>query len=119
MSCNLKLSTVRIKSMDEFKEYLNTGYHVSPDGRVIGPRKKILSPSLNNKGYLGIGISIKGKVTRKMIHRIVAETFLPNPNNYPVVNHIDGNILNNDIDNLEWCTQSHNLKHGFKRRLSF
>lgn len=48
------------------------------------------------------------------IHRLVAKTFIPNPNNLPIINHKDNNPLNNCIDNLEWCTQSHNVKYAYK-----
>lgn len=54
----------------------------------------------------------KDKKTYK-IHRLVAEAFIPNPNNYNVINHIDGNPLNNKVDNLEWCTQKQNLMKAF------
>ena len=54
----------------------------------------------------------KGKI--KSVHRLVAETFLENKNNYPVVNHIDGNKQNNNVNNLEWCTISHNVRESFR-----
>lgn len=51
-----------------------------------------------------------------LMHRLIAETFLPNPNNYPIVNHIDENKLNNCASNLEWCTHQHNVLHGTARQ---
>ena len=68
----------------------------------------------NGKGYLRIKLSNKGISKRVMLHRIIAEAFIKNPNNYPYVNHIDGNKKNNNIKNLEWCTQSHNCLHSVK-----
>ena len=54
------------------------------------------------------------KAKIKLIHRLIAETFLKNDNNNPVVNHIDGNKKNNCVENLEWCTQSHNVKESYR-----
>lgn len=53
-----------------------------------------------------------------LVHRLIAITFLPNPNNYPEINHIDGNPKNNRVDNLEWCTASYNMKHAYKNGLN-
>ena len=68
--------------------------------------------TLNNRGYYTY--NVRGK--SELVHRLVAEYFVPNPNNYPVVNHKDCNQLNNGVDNLEWCTQRHNVKHCVKNR---
>lgn len=51
------------------------------------------------------------------IHRLIAETFIPNPNGYPQVNHIDGNKLNNQMTNLEWCSNSYNTQQGYDKKL--
>lgn len=83
--------------------------------RVTG---RILKQKKNHKGYLVCGISIKGKYKDISIHRAVAETFIPNPNNYAQVNHIDGDKTNNCVDNLEWCTASQNMQHAVKTGLS-
>lgn len=69
------------------------------------------------KGYKSITLHKKGKRNYFFIHRLVAEHFIPNPNNYPQVNHIDGNKTNNHVDNLEWCNNSQNMKHAYDNGL--
>ena len=86
---------------------LGDGYFVSSYGRVRGPRK-ILKPMKTTHGYPAV--NIKGK--RKFIHRLVAEAFISNPNNLPIVNHIDGDRHNAVVTNLEWVTQRENVLHG-------
>lgn len=56
----------------------------------------------------------KGVIKRHLIHRLVAENFIDNPNNYKIINHIDNNPSNNRVENLEWCTQSHNIKYAYE-----
>ena len=82
----------RIKSLD----YLHTG------------KEKILCPKKHNKGYLQIQFVRNGTNKTYTIHRLVAETFIENPYNYPCVNHIDENKQNNKAENLEWCTARQN-----------
>ena len=74
-------------------------------------------PLDNGKGYLRVKLSKNNKPKRVMLHRIIAEAFIENPNNYKTVNHKDGNKLNNSIENLEWCTQSENCIHAIKNGL--
>lgn len=81
------------------------------------PNKK-LKPTITKKGYLRVDLKGKGY----SVHRLVAMAFIPNPLNKPQVNHIDGNKNNNNVKNLEWCTNSENQKHavanGLHRSLS-
>lgn len=73
--------------------------------------------NINHDGYLRIKFSIDGKVFNKFSHVLVAEHFIPNPNNFPQINHIDGNKLNNNVNNLEWCTASQNMQHAYDNEL--
>ena len=90
-------------------------YSISDNGEIFGhKRKKLVKQRINKFGYNTIKLCKNSKLYYFMIHRLVAETFIPNPNNLPQVNHIDGNKQNNCVDNLEWCTQSYNMKHAYK-----
>jgi hypothetical protein len=95
------------------------GYIVSNTGklaRINKTDKKTKPLSLTNydkDGYIKTSMNQNGKRHYLRLHRIVAENFLENPDSLPVVNHKDGNKLNNHVDNLEWCTVSYNTKHAF------
>jgi len=75
---------------------------------------KILKPLKTNTNYFRVDLKQNQKHNYLSIHKLVAETFIPNPNNYPVINHKDNNPLNNCLDNLEWCTQSYNVQYAYK-----
>lgn len=92
-------------------DVLNNDYQISSKGRVINVKtNRILKQSADKDGYCIVHIRNK---TFK-VHRLVCQYFLNNDENYPQVNHKDGNKQNNDLSNLEWCTQSHNMKHRFE-----
>lgn len=78
-------------------------------------KEKIMSKQISR--YETVMLSEKGKYKPVLVHRLIAIAFIPNPENKPQVNHIDGNKLNNHIDNLEWCTNSENQKHAYKSGL--
>lgn len=75
-------------------------------------KSRILSPSTYPKGYKKVTLRKNNKSKYFFVHRLVAEVFIPNPNNYPHVNHKDENPSNNDFRNLEWCTNDYNMSYG-------
>lgn len=91
-------------------------YFITTDGEVISNGKK-LKPRINKNGYEYVNLYNKDGRKTKKIHRLVAETFIPNPKNAPQVNHIDCNKLNNHVENLEWCTQQENTLHAVRNNL--
>jgi hypothetical protein len=90
-------------------------YEVSNFGRVRtnGKRPGLLTLTKQKSGYRYAMIEIDGKSCNRRVHRMVAQHFLPNPDNMKEVNHKDGNKDNNHVSNLEWCTRSNNVKHSF------
>lgn len=103
-------------------------YQVSTFGRIKRIRfinnvtnklqNKLLSMNkYDNLGYRTICLCKNGETKYKRVHRIVAETFIPNSQNLPCINHKDGNKKNNNVENLEWCTYSYNTKHAMKNGL--
>jgi len=95
----------------------NNVYSITEDGRVLKNLTKEMSLTLDTRGYPKVGIIYVDKRRTKKVHRLVAELLIPNPNNLPQVNHIDGDKTNNHISNLEWCTVSHNVKHAYDNGL--
>lgn len=80
--------------------------------------EKIKNTRSCRKDYQIINLSKNGTFKTYRLHRLVAETFIPNHNNYPQVNHIDGNKQNNCVSNLEWCNNSYNQKHAYFNKLN-
>ncbi len=93
-------------------------YEISNTGKVKSLRyNKILSGGYSGFGYLLVHLVKDSKKKQKYIHKLVAEAFIPNEDNKPQVNHIDGNKTNNNVDNLEWVSFSENNKHAYKTGL--
>ena len=94
-------------------------YIVSSDGRVYSTKNrgaakyhKEIKQRLNEDGYPQITVGKTGRRRTYAVHRMVAEAFIPNPNNLPEVNHKDCNRTNNHVENLEWCTHEYNIQYS-------
>lgn len=103
-------------------------YQVSNLGRIKSlsrkiwnytTKEKILKPYPCGSGYLEVNLRDNGRRTVKMVHRLVAETFLDNHIGLSQVNHLDENIKNNRADNLEWCTPKHNANYGTRNKRQY
>lgn len=91
------------------------GYQASCQGRIFSQkRNKVLKTNKNEKGYLRVNLSVNGKRTSQRVNRLIAMTFLDNPDNLPEVNHKNGNKEDNTVNNLEWCTHLYNMQEAYK-----
>lgn len=103
-------------------------YQISNTGRIKSPvqlvdigfnriqnkPERIIKNYIGGTGYLTVGLTIaKNKSRSFQVHRLLAKVFIENVNRYKCVNHKDGNKLNNNLENLEWCSHSHNNKHAY------
>ena len=103
--------------MKQIKDYPN--YLITTDGRIFNLKKmKFLKKLLNNSGYYHTCLYNENGGKFFLVHRIMAETFLPKDDTRNFVNHIDGNKENNLLCNLEWCTHQENMQHAWKSGLS-
>lgn len=115
--------------MEKWKDIEQTGgqYQVSSTGRIKRLwritksgrfyQEKIIAQAPIYSGYLHAQIYINKKCTTLLVHRIVAKAFIPNPDNLPEINHIDCNKQNNNVENLEWCDRTHNMREASKNGL--
>lgn len=81
------------------------------DGKKYSARGQVLKQQLKRSGYMQVCIRVNGKSVYLSVHRMVAITFIPNPDNLPEVNHIDNDKTNNDASNLDWCTHEYNIAY--------
>jgi len=104
------------KPINKFEEY----YLVSSYGRVKSlhyGKELILKPRVTHDGYASINLLLKGTKSYRTIHRLVAQAFIPNTENKPTVNHIDGIKDNNNVSNLEWNTRKEQIQHMLDNNL--
>ena len=95
----------RVRSLDRYVKGKSYRLH----------KGKVLSPGKNSRGYLSIVLSYNGKHKVITVHRLVAEAFLPNPDNLPEINHKDEDKTNNRVDNLEFCDHKYNVNYGTRK----
>lgn len=127
----IKLYPHQIRALEQTKDQNRVAikgyeglYEIDREGNVYSiattrsRRKGLIKPQDNGIGYHRVNLfDTNGKAKKYYIHRLVAETFILNPNNLPEVNHKDGNKQNNSVNNLEWYTSSENQKHAYKNGL--
>lgn len=99
----------------EIQDYPN--YLIYPNGKIWGKKTKGRKEGFmkihidKSQGYYRISLTNENGNKKFRLHRLIAQNYIPNPNNYPEVDHIDGNTLNNDISNLRWCDRSINCQN--------
>jgi hypothetical protein len=107
------MSSQKKVNLGSFKEIeIAPNYKINPQGLVYSTRsKRLLNSYVSNQGYLKITLYINKKKYTKSIHRLLGLAYIPNPNDYSMVDHIDMNKLNNNLENLRWITCSGNNRN--------
>lgn len=95
----------RVRSLDRYARVCGNGK------RLV--KGRIMKPAICTNGYYEVGLSNGSRcISPRLIHRLVAQAFIPNPDNLPEVNHKDEDIKNNSVENLEWCSSKYNANYG-------
>lgn len=108
----MNIENLNLKPVKDFENY-----YISECGKVVSFKMKkprIMKAYLGSSGYRELKLCENNKATHKIVHRMVAEAFVPNPNNLPVVHHKDNNQQNNHFSNLEWTTQRQNIAYSYE-----
>lgn len=96
----------RVRSKERLIIYQN--------GKIVTRKSRVKTPTISKGSYPRVGLQRDGKLSMKFVHRLVAEAFIPNPNNLPLVNHKDEDKTNPAASNLEWCDNSYNTSYSNK-----
>ena len=107
----MNMNTINV---NDFRATKFDGYFVNAEGDVLSLKSKTprLLSQVTVNGYKMVIMYNDGKTHLEYVHRLVAELFIDNPNNYNEINHIDENKANNNVDNLEWCSRKYNINYG-------
>ena len=97
-------NTGQVRSLDRYIKTCYEAYKLQ--------KGKILNPGKNTNGYLQVVLHCNGKCKTINVHKLVAQAFIPNTDNLPMINHKDEDKTNNNVDNLEWCTSKYNINYG-------
>ena len=98
--------------MKDLEDY--NGYKINESGIIVNKKGHVMRTAVSNSGYLRTAIETNEGIRKNVsVHRLVAQTFIPNPDNLPVVLHKDNDPLNNHVSNLKWGTQSENIEQAF------
>jgi len=101
------------KTIDGYEDYDISNYGNVRSWKYTNPPRLLKPRPVGKKGYLIVSLSENTKVKQLSVHRLVGIAFINNPDNKPRINHIDENVANNHVDNLEWCTQQENIQKHF------
>ena len=100
-------NTGQVRSLDRYIKNGHSSYRLH--------KGKVISLLKGEYGYIQVNLYYNGKNYKKYVHRLVAQAFIPNPDNLPQINHKDEDKTNNRVDNLEWCTAKYNINYGTRK----